>query len=187
MSSHPHPNPLPPAGEGISTLDLAGTDALSLWRTCQLDALAALRSQHLGFVPQTGSLLPFLTLRANIALPLRLQGRTDPVRVAQLAERLGIAAVLDRMPSSVSVGQRQRAAVARALVHRPGLVLADEPTASVHPTQADEILHLLTEAAEDGTALVISTHDAARAQAAGFAIAPCRPDPALSLTRFAWS
>ena len=104
-----------------------------------------------------------------------------------LAARLGIAAVLDRMPGQVSVGQRQRAAVARALGHRPGVVLADEPTASVHPAQADEVLALLTEAAEqDGAALVITTHDAARAAAAGYAVAPCRPEVGQAVTRFAW-
>lgn len=173
--------------DGGEALALSGTDALALWRDGRDDALAALRARSLGFVPQTAALLPFLTLRANIALPQRILARPDPARVQALAERLGIAAVLDRRPAEVSVGQRQRAAVARALAHRPGIVLADEPTASVHPAQADEILHLLTEvAAGEGAALVITTHDPARAAAAGYAIAPCRPDASAALTRFAW-
>ncbi len=93
-----------------------------------------------------------------------------------LAARLGLSGVLDRKPDEVSVGQRQRAAVARALAHDPPLLLADEPTASVHPTQADEILGLLTETAGAGTAVVVATHDIARAEAAGLEIVPCVPD-----------
>ena len=73
------------------------------------------------------------------------------------------------------------------MAHRPAVVLADEPTASVHPAQADAILDLLTRTAtEDGAALVIATHDAARAAAAGYAIAPGRPDTDVALTRFCW-
>ncbi len=173
--------------DGGDTLTLAGGDALVLWRSGRGDALAALRARSIGFVPQTGALLPFLSLRDNIALPQRILARPDRARIAALAECLDIAGILDRMPAAVSVGQRQRAAVARALSHRPGVVLADEPTASVHPAQADEILNLLTRiAAEDGAALVIATHDAARAAAAGYAIAPCRPDADAAQTRFCW-
>lgn len=168
-------------------LTLAGIDALALWRANQGDALAALRARSVGFVPQTGALLPFLSLRDNILLPQRILTRPDTGRVIALAKRLEIMAILDRMPAAVSVGQRQRAAIARALAHRPGVVLADEPTASVHPAQADDILDLLTRtAAEDSAALVISTHDATRALAAGYAIAPCRPDADAVQTRFCW-
>ena len=178
----------PDAGD---VLTLAGTDALALWRAGRGDALAALRGRSLGFVPQTGALLPFLSLRDNIALPQRILARPDPARVSALAERLGIAAILDRRPAAVSVGQRQRTAVARALAHRPAAVLADEPTASVHPAQADDILDLLARTAtEDGAALVIATHDPARAKAAGYAVAPARPDAdadaAGAQTRFCW-
>ncbi len=169
-----------------------GTDALALWRAGRADALADLRARHVGFVPQTGALLPFLTLRQNIALPQAIAGRPDPVRLQALAERLEIAGILDRLPAATSVGQRQRAAIARALAHRPGLVLADEPTASVHPTQADAILGLLSElAAAEGVALVIATHDLVRAEAAGFALVPClmvpgAMVPGAAATRVAW-
>ena len=170
-----------------AVLALNGTDALPLWHANDNDGLAALRARHLGYVPQTGALLQYLTLADNIALPQRILGRPDPALIAHLAERLGIAAQLHRLPAQVSVGQRQRAAVARALAHRPAILLADEPTASVHPAQADEILALLRAAAtEQGAALVISTHDTARATAAGFPIAPCRPEPGAATTRFAW-
>ena len=178
------PDAGPAAGEALT---LAGVDALASWRAGQGGALAAQRARHVGFVPQTGALLPFLSLRDNIMLPQRILARPDKARVDALAEFLEISDILDRRPAAVSVGQRQRAAVARALAHRPDVVLADEPTASVHPAQADDILDLLTRiAAEDGAALVIATHDAARAAAAGYAIAPCRPDADASLTRFCW-
>lgn len=178
------PDAGPAAGEALT---LAGVDALALWRAGQGGALAAQRARHVGFVPQTGALLPFLSLRDNIMLPQRILARPDAARVDALAEFLGISDILDRRPAAVSVGQRQRAAVARALAHRPDVVLADEPTASVHPAQADDILDLLTRiAAEDGAALVIATHDSARAAAAGYAIAPCRPDADASTTRFCW-
>jgi putative ABC transport system ATP-binding protein len=122
--------------------------------------LAEARAAHLGYVLQTGGLLPFLTVRANIALSGRLAGREDRARVEELARRLGVAAVLDSPAERISVGQRQRAAIARALAHRPAVVLADEPTASVDPAMAVEVMALLlaeTEAA--GAALVLATHD----------------------------
>lgn len=155
---------------------LQDSDIAILWAKENDPALARLRARAIGFVPQTGLLLPFLTLRRNIALTQLIAGRDDPARVEALADRLGLSGLLDRMPDEVSVGQRQRAAVARALAHDPAILLADEPTASVHPTQADEIIGLLTEAAGAGTAVVVATHDIARAEAAGLEIVPCVPD-----------
>ena len=178
--------------DASTTLQLDGADAWALWQAGAGDALAAIRSRSVGFVPQTGALLPFLSLRKNILLTQWIAGQPDPAWVAALTTRLGIADVLDRLPAAVSVGQRQRAAIARALAHRPRLVFADEPTASVHPAQADEVLALLTEAARDnGAALVITTHDPGRAAAAGFALAPCliatcEADTAATATRFCW-
>ncbi len=171
-----------------SRLVLTGQDALALWRKGDADGLARLRARAVGFVPQTAALLPFLSLRDNILLPQQIIGRPDPIFADRLAEWLRIDDILDRRPGQVSVGQRQRAAVARALVHRPKLVLADEPTASVHPTQADEILDLLVHVVRHtGAALMISTHDPERAAEAGYSIAPCRPDAHAASTRFGWS
>jgi putative ABC transport system ATP-binding protein len=162
-----------------------GQDVGALWRARQLDRLTQTRASHIGFVPQTGNLLPFLTLEQNIALPQRITGRYDRDWLITLSERLGIAHLLRRRPSELSVGQRQRAAVVRALINRPALVLADEPTASVHPAQASEILSLLMEIAGiNETALLITTHDAARAGAAGFAICPCETNDQSDVTRF---
>jgi putative ABC transport system ATP-binding protein len=170
------------------TLTLNGVDAAELWRRGRVDALTALRSRFIGFVPQTAGLLPFLSIGENIALPQRILGRPNPGYLRDVAHALGIDGLLRRHPAEVSVGQRQRAAVARALSHRPPILLADEPTASVHPAQADEILALLFDATQAlNTALVISTHDGERARAAGFALAPCRPDATASTTMFSWA
>lgn len=159
-----------------TSLSLAGTDAAALWRSGDGDALARLRARGIGYVLQTGALLPFVTVRANIALPQRLSGREDEGRIAALAGTLGIAGTLGRKPGALSVGQRQRAAIARALSHRPALVLADEPTAALHPEMADTVLDLLVrETAAAGAALLLATHDPERALRFGLPVVPLVP------------
>lgn len=173
--------------DAAATFRLADTDVGALWQHQRLDTLTRLRARSVGFVPQTGGLLPFLTLRANIALPLDLLRRAEPGRVEGLAAELDITGALDRRPADVSVGQRQRAAVARAVVHRPIMLLADEPTASVHPTQAETVLRLLVTAAEEvGAALLIATHDPALAVAGGLATVPVRTVPKGAGSVLAW-
>ncbi len=118
------------------------------------------RAHHIGYVLQTGGLLPFLSVRHNIALPAEIAGRTEPGRVEELAARLGVAHHLARMPHALSVGERQRVAIARALVHRPPLVLADEPTSALDPALAVEVMDLLlAETQAEGAALIVATHD----------------------------
>jgi len=137
-----------------------GADAAQLWRDGQVDTLSRLRGEHIGYILQTGGLLPFLTVRENIGLPCRLLGRPLLRAVPELAERLGISRQLDKFPAQLSVGERQRVAIARALVHRPNVVLADEPTASVDPLNAAAILQVLLELVERfGTTTVIASHD----------------------------
>jgi putative ABC transport system ATP-binding protein len=136
------------------------TDLLPLWKRGDLDRLGRLRGPNVGYVLQTGGLLSFLTARENIALSCRLLGRDPGQLIERLAERLGITAQLDRLPGSLSVGERQRVAIARAMAHRPSVVLADEPTASVDPVNAEAILGLLLELVRQaGVTAVIASHD----------------------------
>lgn len=159
-------------------LSVAGEDAASLWRAGDLEGLARLRARRIGYVLQTGALLPFLAVRDNIALPQRLAGRPEPAHVEALAAVLDISAALPRKPAGLSVGQRQRAAIARALAHRPPLVLADEPTASLHPEMADTVLALLVDQARaHGAALLVATHDPERALRFGLPVLPLAPVP----------
>jgi len=161
----------------LATRDGAYHDIAALWRADADARLSALRARHQGYVLQQGGLLPFLDIGANIRLALDLLGQPDPAAVQSVAARLGLAHLLRRPASAVSVGERQRAAIARAIVHRPDIVLADEPTANVHPSMADTVLALLRDQARDsGAALVLATHDVARAEAHGFTIVPVLPD-----------
>ena len=161
----------------LATRDGACHDIAALWRADADARLSALRARHQGYVLQQGGLLPFLDIGANIRLALDLLGQPDTAAVQAVAERLGLAHLLRRPAAAVSVGERQRAAIARAIVHRPDIVLADEPTANVHPSMADTVLSLLRDQARDsGAALVLATHDVARAEAHGFTIVPVLPD-----------
>lgn len=155
----------------LATRDGAIVDVAAAWARGDIDSLTAARARHFGYVLQQGGLLPYLTVRENIALSQRVQGTSDPSRITALARNLEIDALLDRKPAALSVGQRQRAAIARALSHRPEIVLADEPTASVHPALADTVLALLVaQAREADAALILATHDPERAARHGMEI-----------------
>jgi putative ABC transport system ATP-binding protein len=138
------------------TVRLCGADLARLSSRRQ----ALLRRRRVGFVFQDLNLLPELTVAENIALPLRLDRR--PVRRADIgraAAQVGLGGgQLRRLPAELSGGQQQRAAIARALVTRPGVIFADEPTGALDPHTAAGILRLLREAAH-GTTVVIVTHD----------------------------
>ncbi len=151
-----------PRGEAI--------DLLATWRGGAA-VQDRTRARHIGYVLQTGGLLPFLSVRRNIALPAEIAGRPDPARVEALARRLGVAHHLDRMPHALSVGERQRVAIARALVHQPPLVLADEPTSALDPALAQEVMELLlAETQTEGAALIIATHDHDAAERLGLPV-----------------
>ena len=143
--------------EAEKTVDIA-----DLWRSRDLQRLAAARAKRLGFVAQTGGLLPFLNVRANAALAQEAAERPDPDRIEQLARRLGLEAVLDDKPALLSIGQRQRAAILRALAHRPSFVIADEPTSALDPSTAREVIELfLSTAFAEGAGVVLSSHNLA--------------------------
>lgn len=125
---------------------------------------AALRMSYCGFIFQRGELLPELSVIENVALPLRLSGQGQ--RAAKAAalvslNELGIEECADRRPDEISGGQAQRASVARALIHRPRIVFADEPTASLDATSRASVLDALCLAIARGAAVVCATHDPA--------------------------
>ncbi len=124
---------------------------------------AALRRRVFGFVFQADNLQPFLTVSENVGLQSVLAGVLDePSGRQALLDALDIGALGHRFPDQLSGGQRQRVAVARALVHGPGLVLADEPTGSLDPVNSDRVVELLLRLhREQGATLVVVTHDRA--------------------------
>jgi len=129
--------------------------------------LAQHRSHTIGMVFQAFNLLPRMTLEENVELPLRLAEveRADRAgRVREAVDRVRLAARLTHRPSELSGGEQQRAALARALVNRPTILLADEPTGNLDSATGDAILHLLQEINESlGMTIVMVTHDRDRA------------------------
>jgi putative ABC transport system ATP-binding protein len=168
-----------PSGSGKSTLmnilgcldtatsgtyELLGEDVSRISE----NALARVRSRDLGFVFQGYNLLPRLTLKANVALPLIYQGfgRSERIERATTAlEQLGLGGLLNSKPPKVSGGQQQRVAVARALVTRPRVILADEPTGNLDSRTGNELMVLLQDInREQRITIVVVTHDLAVAR-----------------------
>lgn len=132
--------------------------------------LSAFRRDHLGFVFQDFNLLDTFSLRDNIYLPLVLAGRPYKemeTRLLPIAERLGITELLEKYPYEVSGGQKQRAAVARALITNPRLILADEPTGALDSHTTDSLLSLFSTINEGGQTLLMVTHSVKAASHAG--------------------
>ena len=156
---------------------LAGGDKWeNLWKAWSHGRHArfeGIRRSELGYVLQTGGLLPFLTVRDNIALPAGFKNggisRETADYLDYLAGELKIDHLLRKFPTRISVGERQRCAIARALVHKPSLVLADEPTASLDPVTADHVFDLLLRLCEE-CALVVSTHEHRRVLGTDFKV-----------------
>ena len=143
------------ASEGSVTVDGVEVSALS---ATERDGF---RARHIGFVPQRLHLIGAITLADNLRLARRLAGLpADDTRIGALLARLGVASLADRRPDALSQGQAQRAAVARALVNEPALLLADEPTAALDEDNAETAIALLEEAAEaSGATLIVASHD----------------------------
>lgn len=123
-------------------------------------ALVRARRHCIGIVFQAFHLMPHLTVAENVALPLALDGRRDPARVDDLIRRVGLEHRRSHFPAELSGGEQQRTAVARALVHRPAVVLADEPSGSLDSASGAAVLQLMDELRrEEGSALLLATHD----------------------------
>jgi putative ABC transport system ATP-binding protein len=162
-----------PSGSGKSTLMhlLAGLDRPTEGtvtiddtdlRSLDDRALTLLRREKVGFIFQTFNLLPILNARENILLPLSIAGRdVDEEWFDRLIDTVGIRDRLHHRPAQLSGGQQQRVAVARALVSRPAVVFADEPTGNLDSTASGEVLDLLRRAVDDfEQTVVMVTHDA---------------------------
>jgi putative ABC transport system ATP-binding protein len=165
-----------PSGSGKSTLMhcLAGLDTPTGGRVflgdteltrLRDDQLTRLRRERIGFVFQSFNLLPVLDARENIVLPMQLAGRRpDPAWFDAVVTRLGLRDRLRHRPAELSGGQQQRVAVARALLSRPDVVFADEPTGNLDSRSGAEVLDLLRSSVrETGQTVVMVTHDPAAA------------------------
>jgi len=161
-----------PSGGGKSTLlAVIGTLATPIAGTIRIGDVdvstlrerdrADFRRRNIGFVYQADNLLPFLSLVENVDLQLALHGELGGLdRSRSLLDQLGLADEAYRLPDHVSGGQRQRAAVARAVIHRPKIILADEPTGALDPANAAGVIDLLLELQlEIGATLIMVTHD----------------------------
>ncbi|MFT4698330.1 MAG: putative ABC transport system ATP-binding protein [Flavobacteriaceae bacterium] len=162
-----------PSGSGKSTLmnllgcldtptggtyELNGNDVSNMTD----DELAEIRNKEIGFIFQTFNLLPRTTALENVALPMVYAGASKSDRIARAEEVLadvGLADRMDHKPNQLSGGQRQRVAVGRALVNKPSIILADEPTGNLDSTTSSEIMTLFHEIHEKGNTVIVVTHE----------------------------
>jgi putative ABC transport system ATP-binding protein len=160
-----------PSGSGKTTLLglLAGLDTPSageVWidgdevTTMTEDQRARMRSAKVGFVFQSFQLIPTLTARENVQVPLELRGEPSEARAAELLARVGLGDRLDHYPAQLSGGEQQRVALARAFSIRPKILFADEPTGNLDARTGSTIIELMLELNQaEGTTLVLVTHD----------------------------
>lgn len=146
---------------GLTTIDsgkivVNGTDITRLPEAVR----DRFRARNIGFVFQTFNLLAGFTALENVQLGMTFTGqRNDPQRAAELLRRVGLGHRLSHKPAALSVGEQQRVAVARALVNRPGLLLADEPTANIDPAHQQQVVDLLREVCRaENVAMLLVTH-----------------------------
>lgn len=132
----------------------------ALWQRKKQNQLSQLRKVHIGYVLQQGGLLPYLTVRENIELPRKLMNLPEDDSTRSLARVMGIHRQLDKLPGLLSAGERQRVAFTRALSHRPSILLADEPTASLDPITARKIMAVVMELVKGlKITMITASHD----------------------------
>lgn len=125
------------------------------------DDRADLRREHIGIVFQSFHLIPSLTARENVALPLEIAGiGSSRKRASEMLDKVGLSSRSDHYPAQLSGGEQQRVAIARALIHEPALIVADEPTGNLDERTGERIMQLLFDLnRESGTTLILVTHD----------------------------
>ena len=162
-----------PSGSGkstlvncLSTLDRISKGSLMIFDknvlSCNNNQLAEFRNKFLGFIFQNHNLIPSLTIFDNIAVPLLLNEVNNieiESKIKELSKKLGIEKLLDKKPDECSGGECQIAAIARALIHDPKIIICDEPTGNLDSRNSHEILKILTELNHKGTTIVLVTHD----------------------------
>lgn len=161
-----------PSGAGkttlfkLLTLALQPTEGTLTFNSEDLTHATRTQRAHmrrkLGVVYQNFRLLPHLTVRQNVELPLTLHGPLSPTQqneVAEMLEWVGLTTLAEKPAGQLSGGEQQRTALARAVVHKPEVIIADEPTGNVDAAMSRKILHLLTELHKLGTTIIIATHD----------------------------
>ncbi len=133
-----------------------GSENMAMWTD---DQRTAFRRQRLGFVFQAYNLLPTLTVRENVMLPLELNGLPDTGAVAALLASLGLTGLAGSYPDELSGGEQQRTAIARAVVHGPALIVADEPTGNLDRESGHDVISLFEHCARAaGAAVLMATH-----------------------------
>lgn len=143
-------------------------DVGQLLQENKLDTLADIRRFYIGYVLQTGGLLPYLDVEANMGLLSAEKKSSGQRRVRKMAADLKIGNHLHKKPASLSAGERQRVAIGRALVHRPAAIIADEPTAALDPNTSETVMDLFVrQVTRVGASCIVATHDWNRVESLG--------------------
>jgi len=162
-----------PSGSGKSTLmNILGcldtpTEGRYLFNSVDVtqlndDQLSAIRNKNIGFIFQSFNLLPRMSALLNVELPL-MYGGVEKVRRRELAiealEKVGLKNRMSHKPAELSGGQRQRVSIARALVNKPGIILADEPTGALDSKSGEEIMEIFSQLHSEGNTIIVITHE----------------------------
>jgi len=137
-------------------------DSLDLY-SLTTEQRADFRSEYIGFIFQSFQLIPYLTVLENVKLPMAVTGHKNKIKnqmALEVIERVGLEAKAHRLPDQLSGGEQERVAVARAIVNKPPIILADEPTGNLDSKTAEEIMVLLQSLNQDGHTIIVVTHNA---------------------------
>jgi putative ABC transport system ATP-binding protein len=136
-------------------------DSLDLYALSS-EQRADFRSEYIGFIFQSFQLIPYLTVRENVKMPMAITGITDKKQdqmAMQVLERVGLGKKADRLPDQLSGGEQERVAIARAIVNRPPILLADEPTGNLDSATSEEIMKLLQQLNREGQTVIMVSHN----------------------------